>query len=299
MEQVLPPFSLIWVLMVEDLLRYSPDNKQAVIDSLLGCEAVLHWFTSRQSADGVLEGKLPWWNFVDWSEGWPAGVPAPIEDGKPSATLNLQLLAALQSFSRVTRALGETAKAQNYEAAASRLSQAIQSVFWNNEKKLLQEGPRPKWGYSQHAQAWGILTDVIPSSAYESVVESLHTDDSLVKTTFYHTFYIIEALAKVGRLEQLWSHWLAPWRDALKLNLSTWPETPEPSRSDCHAWSAWPTYAFLTHVLGCKPESGDPSPKKINGWSEITGKVATPNGLKEISVKWSSDGKPMIKTAEA
>jgi hypothetical protein len=35
--------------------------------------------------------------------------------------------------------------------------------------------------------------------------------------------------------------------------LSTWAETPEPTRSDCHAWSAHPNYDLLTLVAGIKP----------------------------------------------
>ena len=39
----------------------------------------------------------------------------------------------------------------------------------------------------------------------------------------------------------------------LDLGLSTWAETPEPARSDCHAWSASPNYDLLTIVAGIKP----------------------------------------------
>ena len=37
------------------------------------------------------------------------------------------------------------------------------------------------------------------------------------------------------------------------LGLSTWAETPEPTRSDCHAWSASPNYDLLTIVAGIRP----------------------------------------------
>jgi alpha-L-rhamnosidase len=33
---------------------------------------------------------------------------------------------------------------------------------------------------------------------------------------------------------------LGPWYNMLDLGLSTWAETPEPARSDCHAWSGKP-----------------------------------------------------------
>jgi hypothetical protein len=37
--------------------------------------------------------------------------------------------------------------------------------------------------------------------------------------------------------------------------LTTFAERPEPSRSDCHAWSASPIYDLLATVCGIEPES--------------------------------------------
>ncbi len=39
----------------------------------------------------------------------------------------------------------------------------------------------------------------------------------------------------------------------LALGLTTWAETPEPTRSDSHAWSAHPNYDLLTIVAGIRP----------------------------------------------
>jgi alpha-L-rhamnosidase len=39
----------------------------------------------------------------------------------------------------------------------------------------------------------------------------------------------------------------------LQLGLTTVPETPEPTRSDSHAWSAHPNYGLLATVLGVRP----------------------------------------------
>jgi hypothetical protein len=36
---------------------------------------------------------------------------------------------------------------------------------------------------------------------------------------------------------------------------STFAETPEPTRSDCHAWSACPNYDFLDIICGIQPAS--------------------------------------------
>ncbi len=307
MEQIIPPFSLIWVLMVEDLWRYAPDEAATVASCLPGCRGVLEWFGRHLTPEGVIGGHLPWWNFVDWAPGWEwgqnYGVPPPIAHGLPSATLNLQYLAALQSYMRLHRGLGDAHESEFWQAKADMLADAILLTFWDLDARLLREGPTDDWGCTQHAQAWGILTDLIPADALADVVESLNTDTTLTPTTYYHRFYVAEALAKAGKMDQLWDTWLAPWRAALELHVSTWPEQPEPSRSDCHAWSSWPTYCFLTHVLGVGP--GEPgtgkfvvSPKRVAGWEKVSGTVATPTGLLHVSVDWSGDGAEPVVTEQ-
>ena len=287
LQQIIPPFSLLWILMVEDLLRYAPEEAVTVAECLAGCRDVLEWFRKHVNGDGVL-GTLPWWNFVDWS--WPAGVPPPSMAGLPSATLNLQYLAALQSYARLLEAVGDTRELDFWESHAAGLADALWKQFWNPAKRLFREGPDESWGYTQHAQAWAILTDIVPDDAVDDLVDSLHTGDGLVKTTFYHTFYVVEAFARAGRLERLWDKWLAPWRDALDMGLTTWPEEPEPTRSDCHAWSAWPTYIFLTHILGVTPGAGEGeyslNPKRVAGWDDVSGSACIPGGILHVHVKW-------------
>jgi hypothetical protein len=41
----------------------------------------------------------------------------------------------------------------------------------------------------------------------------------------------------------------------LDLGLTTFAEAPEPTRSDCHAWSASPCYDLLATVSGIRPAS--------------------------------------------
>jgi alpha-L-rhamnosidase len=299
-EQIIPPFSLLWILMVEDLWRYAPGASTTVASCLNGARGVLEWFGKHLTPDGVVGGHLPHWSFVDWVDGWDGGVPPPAAAGLPSATINLQYLAAMQSYIRLRDALGDTREAEFWQAHLDMLTDAITSTFWDEDAGLLREGPDDNWGYTQHAQAWGLLTGVVPQSAIEDVVESLHTDETLAKTSFYHTFYVVEALAKVGRLEKLWSHWLQPWRTALDLGFTTWPEKGEPTRSDCHAWSAWPTYAFLTHVLGVKPkEAGyakyEIKPNYVDGWDQVTGTLPTTAGLLRVTVDWDGDT-PKVQT---
>ena len=47
----------------------------------------------------------------------------------------------------------------------------------------------------------------------------------------------------------------------LKIGLTTFAEKPDPTRSDCHAWSASPEYDFLATICGIMPDA--PGFKKV------------------------------------
>ena len=48
---------------------------------------------------------------------------------------------------------------------------------------------------------------------------------------------------------------LGPWQQMIDIGLTTFAETPEPTRSDCHAWSSSPNYDLLATVCGVEPAS--------------------------------------------
>ncbi len=82
----------------------------------------------------------------------------------------------------------------------------------------------------------------------------------LSEPSYYFRFYLARALEHAGMGDAYVSQ-LGPWYSMLRLGLSTWAETPEPTRSDCHAWSASPNYDLLTLVAGIEP--GAPGFSKV------------------------------------
>ncbi|MGB9610090.1 MAG: alpha-L-rhamnosidase N-terminal domain-containing protein, partial [Bryobacteraceae bacterium] len=93
LQQYIPPFSLWWIGMVHDYWRYV-DDAAFVREMLGGVRAVLGFYERYQRADGLL-GPMPWWNYVDWVEGWQAGCPPSEPDVMP-ASIHMQWLLALQ-----------------------------------------------------------------------------------------------------------------------------------------------------------------------------------------------------------
>ena len=74
-------------------------------------------------------------------------------------------------------------------------------------------------------------------------------DTSLIQCTYYYRFYLLQALKKAGMGNSYTSN-LGPWITMLNNGLTTFAESPEPTRSDCHAWSASPCYDLLATVCG-------------------------------------------------
>jgi hypothetical protein len=119
-------------------------------------------------------------------------------------------------------------------------------------------------------------------------MEKILTDNSLIQTTFYFKFYLTQALKKVGMGERYHSM-IQPWREMINMGLTTFAEKEEPSRSDCHAWSASPNYDFLATICGIMPDAPgfeevlvQPSLGILN---DAEGKMPHPKGEIKVSVK--------------
>jgi hypothetical protein len=108
--------------------------------------------------------------------------------------------------------------------------------------------------FSQHANTLAVLTDLVAPAEQKNFIAKIAQDKSLIQCTLYFRFYLLRAMKKAG-LGDAYVELLEPWRDMLKLGLTTFAERPEPTRSDCHAWSSSPNYELLSTVCGIEPAS--------------------------------------------
>lgn len=248
LTQVIPPFSLYWVAMLHDwwMLR----GEEEFIGSMLpGVRGVIGWFASRIAPSGMIGG-LDWWNFVDWADEYGSGVSPGADEGE-NAVINLQFVYAARVAARMADRMGLPFEANWYSHLAESVGRATVERCWDNSRGLLAETPDRKI-FSQHANIMAILTEVLPKTHEVEVMERVLADSTLIQCTYYFRFYLNRALKKVGMgdryLDQLY-----PWQDMLDIGLTTFAEAPEPTRSDCHAWSASPLYDVLELVCGIEP----------------------------------------------
>ncbi len=245
LQQYIPPFSLWWIGMLHDYWMYQ-DDPQFVARMLPAVRSVLSFFAARQHPDGSL-GRLPWWNFVDWTKEWAGGVP-PLSAGGNSAPLDLQLLLAYQWAGEMEAALGNPALAVDDRQSAARMRTAVRALYWDEGRRLFAD-TQEKQAFSQQANALAILAGVSDGSEARDLIERVSGDQTLVQCSIYFRHYLHSAMNKAGAGDR-YLDMLGTWRTMLDRGLTTWAETADPTRSDCHAWGASPNYELFRTVLG-------------------------------------------------
>ena len=255
-KQIIPPFSLFWIGMIHDYWMHREDT--AFVKSFLpGIRDVLDWHRKHVDNQSGMLGVMPYWHFVDWPEAWPwkgreeiSGVPAGALEGN-SSILTLQYVYALDRAVQLLEAFGHRDEAAGYRQLREKLAAATRERCWDGGRQLLADTPG-KREFSQHANVMAGLTGLLPAAERRAVLERVVADTSLIQCTLYYRFYLNQALREAG-LGDRYVPMLAPWHDMLKRGLTTFAERPEPTRSDCHAWSASPNYDLLATVCGIRP----------------------------------------------
>ncbi len=264
--QRIPPYALFFVSMVHDFWMYRGDEA-FVRARLPATRTVLDWFAARIRADGLL-GRIPYW--VHGDTGTVLDETLQDEDGG-SALVTLQLAGTLREAAALEEAVGDKDRATRYRALAARASAAV-APLWDESKGLFADTPaRRTWGHP--VNIFALLYGELPAERRNALIVRVlalarHPAgrsstggaggawplDEVPSASLYFRFYLARALEATGAGDE-YVALLDPWRQLLALGVTTWPEHPEPSRSDCHAWSAHPTLDLLRIVAGIRPDA--------------------------------------------
>jgi alpha-L-rhamnosidase len=251
--QVIPPFSLWWIVMIHDYWMLRKDDG-FIRQFLPAVRGVLDWYEGHVDTTMGMLGPMPWWGFVDWADAFGSGVPPGAPDGH-SAVISLQyaytLRQAAELFGYFGGQYGYTA--QRCRKLAADLNRGTYRACYDPSRGEMANTPE-KNSYSQHAGILAVLADAIPAGDRRAVMGKILSDGGLQQATFYFRFYLMQAMKAAGMADRYYSQ-LGPWRQMLTIGLTTFAEKPEPTRSDCHAWSASPDYDFLATICGIMPDA--------------------------------------------
>ena len=247
-RQVIPPFSLWYVCMVDDYARWVGD-KALLTELMPGIYSVLLDFLQYVPDANSLLHPVPGWNYVDWVPNWRDGTP-PTGKVDPCAPINLQFLLALQAAARIEDFLNDDKYRGPWLTWANRLAKQIEQFRQPNGR--LSDDLAGEF-YSEHSQ---VLARLAGLSSDEVTQNSLTPREggTLEQTTIYFTHYLFEAYREMNHPDGILER-LDLWHGLVTNGLRTTIEMPEPTRSDCHAWGAHPLFHFLTSILGIRPGS--------------------------------------------
>ena len=256
--QLINTFSLFWVDMLHDYWWHRKDD-EFLRARLTGLQSVLAWFEARIDPQTGMLGPLPYWTFVDWADEWGwsdaqgiGGEPTGAHTGG-SSIVSLQYAGTLRRAAELCRALGRADLAAHYEPLAAGLCAAVNRHCWDASRRLYADTPA-RTVFSQHANVLAVLAGAATGEAARDLMQRVAEDKSLIQATTYFRFYLLRAMKTAGLGDQYLAQ-LGPWHAMLERGLTTFAEKPDPTRSDCHAWSASPVYELLATVCGIEPAS--------------------------------------------
>ena len=286
--QFIPSFAIWWIGTAYDYMMYRGD--EAYLKTLLPAfRSVMSWYENFLGEDYSLHG-VPYWFFIDWSDGLPMGQPSSDESGA-SAYYDAVYLLGLDYAANLERALGSETLADRYEKTAESVRKNFYDRYWDVERGLFADDSRHKT-FSQHVNSMAVLAGAVSGEQAREVMRKVIDGEDMIIATIYFRYYVNQAMACAG-LGDMLLDCLGPWRDQMSVGLTTWAEMPEPTRSDCHAWSASPNIEFFRILLGISSDA--PAFKKVRiapslcGLEEVSGSIPHPAG--DVSVSYKEDGR--------
>ena len=297
MVQIIPDFTLFWILMVRDYLRYTGDDAANLhrLRALTGIiDRALEGFVPYLTEQGLV-GVTPYWHFVDWVPGWHVGVP---NGGftEPLTVTSFMYAAAFKAAAEICGTVGRQGLASEYRARAEVILENVQKHCYDSTLGLYRNTPTVQ-EFSQHTTLWAILSGAVTGDEAGALMD--RTFDGRVPVSvcsFSMNHYMFRALELSGRYHQYAHKQMQGWETMLDWHCTTWCENPDSPRSECHGWSSAPTYEFSAMVLGVYPTANGYKSVRIKPivdcfdltWAK--GTVPTPHGT--ISVAWEkADGR--------
>ncbi len=278
-------FAMIWPWMLHDFALWR-DDQQWLRRRVPGLRALMEALQTETDADGLLTNP-PGWLFMDWVPGWFAGWAPGQREGRRSGLLNLQYLLTLQRAADLETWVGDSRMAQRWTEQADRLAATLGRVFWDEGRGLWADDESHAT-FSQHGQAFAVLAGL---RGPDPACWADATANGLAAATIYFQHYLFEALGRAGRGDLVLEKF-AMWRGLVTQGFKTPVESPEPARSDCHAWGAHPVFHLHATIAGIRPTAPGfravriaPQPGPL---TKIESELPHPRGMIRLQAKFAN-----------
>ena len=287
--QVIPTFSLFWILLLDEYVMCSGDLK--CVEELLPCvDKILEAFRLLKNENGLVKA-TPYWHYTDWVDGWQGGIP-PKGKTEPLTVTSMMLAYALKKASALAELAGRTGLASEYSRRYSETVNAVNGNCYNSNKRFYSDVPGGDT-FSEHTAVWAVLSECVTGEEAKNLMRRSFEGD-YSRASFSFSYYTFRAIEKTGLYLEYADRLFEGWRKMVDMGCTAWGENPGNPRSECHAWSSAPIYEFSAVFLGIKPvlpgyERFVIKPE-IGITGNVSGTVPTPRGDIYAEIKKTANG---------
>jgi hypothetical protein len=292
-KNILPAWSLLWVLACEEFYQVTGDLK--FVRKIYPAIARQNSNFAEMLIDGLVS--INALNMLDWA---PMDTP---NDAIAVTHQNAWYAESLRRSAILAGILGKKQEAKKWLDIRERVKKAINRRLWNEKRKayidcIRRDGTR-SLVISQQTNTVVFLCDCATARRMGIIENYIATcpADFVKAGSPFMMFFTFEALARSGNFENILKLIRKHWGFMLNRGATTcWEMFPgfysdgRWTRSHCHAWSAAPTYFLSAYQLGIVPEEAgfrrvriEPKPAGLK-W--VKGTTPTPHG--EIKVSWEN-----------
>lgn len=285
-KQIIPQFSLHWIGMLYEFGVWR--GKRDFIKNLLPVSrSILETYLSHVHEDGLL--RCPdGWDWIDWA--WRGKRAYPRGPEGSNAVNHLQLVYTLGLAGKLEQWVGRQGLGDFYLREQAALFENACNAFWNSERGLFASTSMHDC-YDEHSQCFATLSGRLAGEQRDMIRQALVESPDLDRATCYFKHYLFSAYAELGLHSHIIKHFDA-WEKMTDLGLKTTLEREDPSRSDCHAWSAHPLYHAVVSICGIQPEGFGFSQVSICPALNLlpSAEARIPHQLGDLGVAWKQNG---------
>ncbi|MEM6844943.1 MAG: family 78 glycoside hydrolase catalytic domain [Bacteroidota bacterium] len=287
---VYPPYSLVWIDMLHDLMMLSGD--QELIKTYTGeIEEVFAYYESLINENGLV-GKSEYLMFIDWY--LPDGGNSPVNQDGNSAILTLNYAYSLKNAAEIMEWLGYRDQADYYQAQARKYTEIVRRRCYNPEKGIYADDPAQTF-YDQRASILAVLCDAHSQDEKQALMQQVLSGETHFdsRANLFYYFYLYQAMQETGVGN--FTEQLKPWQEIVEMGMSATPEKriEQHPRSEVHPWTAHPVHFYFSLVAGIQPSSPgfktvriQPHPGELD---TIQATYPTPKGEIKLALTVGSD----------
>ncbi len=292
-------YSLYWILSIK--AHYEAYGDLAFVEQVFPKMVSLMAFCEEQLEEhGFITGRPGDWVFIDWAD---------LDKEGPLCAEQMLFAQCYKTMAVLGGQLGRDLRlCEGYRRKGEILEKRIHAFYWNEEKgAYIDSFVSGKNHVTRHANIFAVLFDIADEGQKRQIVEHvLHNDEIPPITTPYFKFYEMDALCRMGYLEEVLERIKEYWGGMLARGAVTFWEEYDPAvsqeeqydmygdrfgKSLCHAWSASPIYLLARYFVGLRITDPVRREYELHPHLEFFDSLecVLPVGDREIRISWDGE----------